>query len=146
MSVCMKGEVDLQELIRQVKLNQRFREVGAIAAFLGVVRSTSATGEAVDHLELEAHEDKTEDDLAKISNEIKESPGVVEVVIQHAVGVLEKGDPIMAVVVAGKSRTDVFPALIDAVERAKREARIWKKEVLSSGQSYWVSNERAVEK
>lgn len=139
MSICTKGEVDLQELIRQVKLNQRFREVGAIAAFLGVVRSTSATGEAVDHLELEAHEGKTEDDLAKISDEIKERPGVVEVLMQHAVGVLEKGDPIMAVVVAGRSRRDVFPALVDAVERAKEEARIWKKEVLSSGQSYWVS-------
>lgn len=136
----------MQELIRQVKLNQRFREVGAIAAFLGVVRSTSATGEAVDRLELEAHEGKTEDDLAKISDDIAERPGVVEVLMQHAVGVLERGDPIMAVVVAGRSRTDVFPALIDAVERAKKEARIWKKEVLSSGQSHWVSYQRAAQK
>jgi molybdopterin synthase catalytic subunit len=45
----------------------------------------------------------------------------------------------MAVLVAGRSMKDVFPALVEAVERTKTSVPIWKKEFLSSGKSYWVS-------
>lgn len=139
MLICRKEELDLNELFQLIRTNQRFSEVGGIAAFIGVVRSTSADGEDVNHLQLEAYEDKTDDALTKICDEIKARPGIVEVLIRHAVGVLRQGELIMAVLVAGKSRGDVFPALIEAVERTKKEAPIWKKEVLSSGRSYWVS-------
>ena len=40
--------------------------------------------------------------------------------------------------VAGRSRKNVFPALVEATERAKKEAAIWKKESLETGESYWV--------
>ncbi len=143
MSIRKKERLDLQELIREVRSCKRFHEVGGIAAFIGVVRSTSTDDEEVDHLELEAYEGKVDDALERISDEIRKRPGIVKVLIRHMVGKLEQGDLIMAVVVAGKSRKDVFPALIDAVERTKREAPIWKKEALSSGRSHWISGKRS---
>ena len=139
MVILRKGEPVLEEMLQLMRSSERFREVGGIAAFIGVVRSTSNEGEEVDHLELEAYEEKLDDALVKISNEIKERPGIVDVQIGHVVGNLEQGDLIMAVFVSGGSRKDVFPALIEAVERTKSEAPIWKKEVLSSGQSHWVN-------
>ena len=139
MSICEKGELDLREIIEQVISNKRFSEVGGIASFLGVVRSTSSKGEMVDHLEFEAYNGKVDEVLAKISEDIKKRPGIVEVLIRHVVGKLRQGELIMAVVVAGRSRRDVFPALAEAVERTKKEAPIWKKEVLSSGHENWVS-------
>ncbi len=141
MSVCKKEELDLRELIQEVRSNKRFSEVGGIASFIGVVRSTSSKGEIADHLEFEAYDGKVQDILVKISEDIKKRPGIVEVLIRHAVGTLEQGELVMAVVVAGRSRKDVFPALAEAVERTKKEAPIWKKEVLSSGQANWVSYE-----
>ena len=139
MSICEKGELDLRKIIEEVMSNKRFSEVGGIASFLGVVRSTSSKGEKADHLEFEAYNGKVDEVLTKISEDIKKRPGIVEVLIRHVVGKLRQGELIMAVVVAGKSRVDVFPALAEAVERTKKEAPIWKKEVLSSGQANWVS-------
>ncbi len=141
MSICKKGELDLRKIIEEVMSNKRFSEVGGIASFLGVVRSTSSKGEKADHLEFEAYNGKVDEVLTKISEDIKKRPGIVEVLIRHVVGKLRQGELIMAVVVAGKSRVDVFPALAEAVERTKKEAPIWKKEVLSSGHANWVSYE-----
>jgi len=134
-----KGELRLEDLLEQVRTHERFKEVGGIAVFLGVTRSTSANGEPVSHLELEAYESKAEEAMTSIAEDISSRNGIVDVHIHHVVGKLNQGDLIMAVLVAGKSRKDVFPALAETVERTKSEVPIWKKEYLASGESYWVS-------
>jgi len=134
-----KCELSLQDLVKQVKAHKRFGDVGGIGIFIGVTRSSSAHGEPVSHLELEAYERKAEEAMASITDDISNRAGIVDVQIHHVVGKLEVGDLIMAVLVAGKSRKDVFPALIEAVERTKSSVPIWKKEFLLSGESYWVS-------
>jgi len=49
------------------------------------------------------------------------------------------GEDVVYVVVAGRSREDVFPTLSETIERVKTEVPIFKKEKLSDGVSYWVS-------
>ena len=53
-------------------------------------------------------------------------------------GELEVGEDIVYIIVAGAHRDQVFKALRDAVERMKKEAAIWKKEITAS-EEYWVS-------
>ena len=137
-----KGEIGLDRLFEQLKAGERFEEVGGIGIFIGVTRGTSADGKPVSHLEFEAYEGKAEEAMSVIADEISNRNGIAEVLIHHVTGKLNKGDLIMAVVVAGRSRKDVFPALIEAVERTKDTVPIWKKEFLTSGESYWVSEER----
>jgi len=134
-----KDELRLEDLLDRVKVHERFKDVGGIGIFIGVTRSTSANGEPVSHLELEAYEGGAEEAMASIAEDIASRTGIVDVLIHHVVGKLEQGELIMAVLVAGKSRKDVFPALIEAVERTKSTVPIWKKEYLTSGESYWVS-------
>jgi molybdopterin synthase catalytic subunit len=134
-----KGEIGLDRLLEKLKASERFGEVGGIGVFIGVTRSTSADGKPVSHLEFEAYEGKAEEAMSVIADEISNRSGIAEVLIHHVTGKLNKGDLIMAVAVAGRSRKDVFPALIEAVERTKDTVPIWKKEVLTSGESYWVS-------
>jgi len=67
-------------------------------------------------------------------------PGIVDVRIHHVIGELEVGEDIVYVVVAGGHRSEVFEVLREAVERMKREAAIWKKEITDRGE-YWVSGE-----
>jgi len=129
----------LQDLLDQVKSHERFKDVGGIGIFIGVTRSSSAEGEPVSHLELEAYESKAEEAMESIADDIAARNGIVDVLIHHVLGKLEQGELIMAVLVAGRSRKDVFPALIEAVERTKSTVPIWKKEFLISGESYWVS-------
>ncbi|MEM3174113.1 MAG: molybdenum cofactor biosynthesis protein MoaE, partial [Candidatus Bathyarchaeia archaeon] len=76
--------------------------------------------------------------LEEIAKELLERPGIVDVRIHHIVGELEVGEDIVYIIVAGDHREAVFRAPKDAVERMKKEAAIWKKEITDRGE-YWVS-------
>ncbi|MEM2901512.1 MAG: molybdenum cofactor biosynthesis protein MoaE [Candidatus Bathyarchaeia archaeon] len=116
-------------------------EVGAVACFFGVVRGYAKSGEAVRKLETEAYREVAEEAFNRIAEDVKKKHGVREVYIGHVTGSLNVGDLIMAVAVAGSSRSEVFPALEDTVEMVKSEAAIWKKEYLRKGEEYWVTGE-----
>ncbi len=133
-----KGEISIPDLIELIRSNKRFKEVGAIASFFGIVRGTSQEGKEVKGLKMEAYEEKAEKVFSSIAEEMKKRPGIVEVLIHHVTGHLELGNLIFVVMVAGGNRKDVFPTLVETVERVKKEATIWKKETLGTGESYWV--------
>jgi molybdopterin synthase catalytic subunit len=48
-------------------------------------------------------------------------PGIIDVQVEVSKGALNVGDEIMAVVIGGDTRDHVFPALISAVDRIKKE-------------------------
>ncbi|MHA1238156.1 MAG: molybdenum cofactor biosynthesis protein MoaE [Candidatus Odinarchaeia archaeon] len=138
-AIFRKGELTFGQLLDEFRANPDIKKAGAIAAFIGVVRGVTKSGEKVVKLELEAWEEKANETLTKICEDLCKRPGIVDVAIRHAVGELEVGDDIVYVIVAGAHRDQVFPVLVEAVNRYKKEAEVWKKEYLSSGVSYWVS-------
>lgn len=132
-----EGQLSIQSILEFIKGNERFDEVGGIGCFFGFVKKFVKNKE-VKGLELEAYEEKAKEIFSEISEEIRKRPGIIDVAIHHVVGKLKISDLIFVVIVSGKSRKDIFPALVEAVERAKREATIWKKEEVVTGESYWV--------
>jgi molybdopterin synthase catalytic subunit len=69
-----------------------------------------------------------------IIRDIKGLPGILEVLIETNEGHLQVGDEILAVAVAGDLRENVFPALIETVNRLKKEASK-RKELFTSRQN-----------
>ncbi len=123
-----KGSLSLQDIIDAMKKEVDFRKAGAIATFVGVVRGNTEKGEKVQRLTLEAYEDKANEVLANICNDLRKRLGIVDVQIHHLLGEFDVGEDLVYVLVAGSHRRDVFPVLEEAVERYKREALIFKKE------------------
>jgi len=109
--------MDMNKMIESLKARPDFHEMGMIASHLGVVRGTSLNGQKVKSIEIRYDSNK----LANIASEIKEMPGIVDVLIETRDGLLNVGDDIMAVVVGGDTREHVFPALVDTVNRIKAE-------------------------
>lgn len=103
-----------------------------------MVRGLTHDGDKVNHLDFEIYKEKVKESFATIAKETVDKHKVATVFIHHVSGKVKVGDLIMAVAVAGRSRKNVFPALIETVERVKKEAPIWKKETLEDGTSYWV--------
>jgi len=138
-----KGSLNVNDVIESIKSHEDFSKAGAIGLFIGVVRGeTLESGEKVEKLTLEAYEEKADEVLGKICDELTQKPGIVDVQIHHLTGEFKVGDDLVYVAVAGSHRTQVFPVLQEAVERYKSEAPIFKKEQVSSekGKSeYWVS-------
>ncbi|MGB9959120.1 MAG: molybdenum cofactor biosynthesis protein MoaE [Candidatus Bathyarchaeales archaeon] len=138
-----KGSFSLQSLIEMVKKEENFKKAGAIAVFVGVVRGENEDGEKVQKLEIEAYEEKANEVLSTICQELKKREGIVDVQIHHFLGEFSVGEDLVYVLVAGSHRENVFPVLREAVERYKKEAPLFKKEFVVSGKgeakAYWVA-------
>ena len=138
-----KEEVSLADLITDVRNGSDVYEAGAIGCFVGIVRGVAKDGGKVRKLECEAHKKAAVGSLSKITSDILNRPGVIDIRIHHNIGELRVGDEIVYIVVAGKHREDVFKALRDAMDRVKKETPIWKKEYSNLGE-YWVSEVEGV--
>ena len=123
-----KGTFFLHNLLRSVRDKPNFHKAGALAVFVGVVRGETSGGETVKRLKLEAYEEKANEILEKICEDLRKREGVIDVQIHHFVGEFDVGEDLVYVVVAGAHRQNVFPVLEEAVERYKGEAPIFKKE------------------
>lgn len=110
--------VRIEKLIQKMKSHPRSADMGMVATHLGLVRGTSLDGRAVTGLEVSFDQER----LAKIIQDIKRMDGVIDVAVEVSGGCLAVGDEIMAVAVGGDTRENVFPALVAAVDRIKREA------------------------
>jgi len=135
-----KGEISLMDLLNKIKMNKDLEKAGAIMVFIGIVRGIGVKGGKVKKLRLEAYKEQAEESLEKIAKEILEKPGIVDVRLHHFVGELNVGEDIVYISVAGGHRNEVFEALREAIDRMKKEAAIWKKEITDLGE-YWVSGE-----
>ncbi len=145
-----KGTFTVQEAIENIKKDPDYCKAGAIGLFIGVVRGeTLESGKGkVEGLTIEAYEQKANQVLNKISNELTQKPGIVNVQIHHLLGDFKVGDDLVYVAVAGSHRGDVFPVLQEAVERYKSEVPVFKKERIINKQGkaseYWVNEKHDI--
>ncbi len=133
-----KDEVNLTDILFSLKNHPEIQEVGSILTFTGIVRNTSKDGKLISRLEIDAYEELANQSINKICKEIKEIPGVIDVIIIHFKGTFEIKDELVHVIIASSHREEGFKALRLAVERYKKEIAVWKKEVFLDGSSEWV--------
>jgi molybdopterin synthase catalytic subunit len=109
--------MDINRMIRELKHHPEYTRMGMIATHLGVVRETSLDGRGVAGVVVGFDEGAIENVIRDTEN----MPGIVAVRVETASGELAVGEEIMAVVVGGDTREHVFPALMTAVDRIKKE-------------------------
>lgn len=126
----------LKSLIKKVRSHPEIDKAGAIGSFTGIVRGVTANLQT-QFLEFEEYSELAKQKMEEICSELKEKEGIVEVVMHHRTGILYKGEDIVYVVVAASHRKQLFPVLMEAIERLKREVPIWKKEHTLEGE-WWV--------
>ena len=122
----------LEEVVRAVGGESQ----GGVVTFTGVVRRESR-GKRIVRLEYEAYRPMAERKLAEIGAGIAaEWPGA-RVAIVHRVGKLAVGEVAVVIAASAPHRAEAFAACREAIERLKREAPIWKKEVGEDGEE-WI--------
>jgi molybdopterin synthase catalytic subunit len=110
--------MDINNMIERIKAHPAYKNVGMIASHYGIVRSFSRDGRRVTGMDVHFNDGK----IREIIDDTRSRPGIVEVLIDTKRGRLTVGEEFMAVVIAGDTRDNVFPALFDAVNRLKAEA------------------------
>jgi molybdopterin converting factor subunit 1 len=123
--------VALSEVVEAVRSPGR----GAVVTFQGDVRADTR-GRRVVRLEYEAYLPMAERVLEQIAAEVGREHGAA-VAIAHRVGHLAPGEAAVVIACASPHRTPAFRACEATIERLKREAPIWKREVFDDGTA-WV--------
>jgi MoaE-MoaD fusion protein len=124
--------LSLDDVIRAVEGPDR----GGIVTFTGAVRRHGQRTDVI-RLEYEAYAEMAEQVLTDIADEIeREWPGT-HVAIHHRVGTLAVGEAAVAIAVAAPHRAEAFEACRAAIDRLKRRAPIWKKEIGETGEE-WI--------
>ncbi len=136
MALIQPDRYTLQALVRKIQKDPSIKKAGAIGTFTGIVREI-AESEKTSRLDFEKYEPEATKILDKIRKEIKHKEGIQEVLIHHKTGVIKAGEDIVYIVIAAAHRTELFPALSEAIERIKAEAPIWKKE-FTEKEEFWV--------
>ena len=132
---------DISELIRNIK--KKSKDIGAIVAFIGVVRESSR-GHKVLKLYYEAQKEIAKEVLRDLLASIKKKHKLIDVAIEHKIGYAEVGEEVLHVVCAAKHRSEAISALEELIDRLKTEVPIWKKEITTM-KEYWVKEPRPPE-
>ncbi len=111
-------------------------EAGAVASFLGVVRSTVAR--PIVGLELEHYPGMTERSLGRIAGEAVGRFGLLGCTVVHRVGVLAPGEGIVLVLAAAGHRRAALDGVGFLIDWLKTDAPFWKREHLTDGRRVWV--------
>ncbi len=144
--VYLAHDEDSNQIISDVLnfLNQNIEEdTGATLVFIGTVRKLNK-GEIVEYLKYEDAGEITLKIFEEIASDVQRKPGVRRVIGVHYVGTRKPGDVTLVLGVSGISRKDVFPALIEFIERVKSELPIWKTEQTTRGERYILGGDNIV--
>jgi len=112
-------------------------QAGAVASFLGVVRSTPER--PIVALTLEHYPAMTHSALAGIAAEAKNRFDLLGCVVIHRVGRLLPGAPIVLVLTAASHRQAALDGTGFLIDWLKTAAPFWKKEELANGTAAWVA-------
>jgi len=123
--------LDLAEVVDAVASPDR----GGLVTFRGDVRGLSH-GKQVLRLEYEAYVPMAERKLEEIGREVGDAHGAVVAVV-HRVGALAPGEAAVVIAASAPHRAPAFRACEEVIERLKKDAPIWKREVYEDG-SEWV--------
>jgi molybdopterin synthase catalytic subunit len=110
--------MDINRMIMKLRRHPESAKIGMIATHLGLVRASSRKGDDVTCIEVAFDHER----IRSVVEDARKLKGVIEVLVDTNEGRLKVGDEIMAVAVAGDIRENVFPVLIQTVDRLKAEA------------------------
>jgi MoaE-MoaD fusion protein len=126
------GPLDVGAVLREVE----DPEAGAVASFVGTVRSCSR-GRDVVHLEYEAYEEMAEEMLGQLAAALTERHGLCAAAIHHRLGRVDIGEASVVIAVSAPHRTAALDACREAIETLKTTIPLWKKEVYAGGEE-WI--------
>ena len=133
-----KGAITLEDLIELIRKKSNIDRAGAIVTFTGIVRREKEDGKQVKRLKIDSYKEMAEKILNKITNEEKKD-GIIDIQIAHLIGDFSTGEDLVYVVIMGAHRQECFQTLERVVDRYKNEAPFWKKEILETGEEFWIS-------
>jgi molybdopterin synthase catalytic subunit len=107
----------VDEWLKEIKENCDPESLGMILVHNGIVKGTSKNGKSIKSIKLSCDKDALDCCVQKLKK--REGITMIKVWINH--GILNIGDNIIYLFIAGRFRTDVLPVLRDLLSTVKSE-------------------------
>lgn len=132
----------LVKIVDQVDLNEAYQylqspSAGGLDLFIGTVRN-HAQGKEVVKLVFEAYAPMALKEMQKIAQRAQQQWPIEKLVMLHAVGEKQVGEPVVIIGVASAHREAAFTACRFLIDELKKTVPIWKKEYYQDN-SVWVN-------
>ncbi len=116
-------------------------DIGAHSMFMGQVRADVINQQTVSAIDYEAYESLANETFHQIREAAFEAYDLTCMHIYHSLGLVNVGEMSLFVFTSAPHRRAAIEACDYIVERIKKEAQVWGKEIFSSGESVWKSNQ-----
>lgn len=124
--------IDSRALVQKLQAD----DDGAVIVFEGVVRNHTGDRKTL-FLDYEGYAPLAVKTMQQIGRELREKHDIHKVGIIHRVGRLELQEASVSIVVTSAHRQAAYDASLEAINRLKKVAPIWKKEHFEDGE-VWV--------
>ncbi len=111
-------------------------QYGAIASFLGTVRSPNA-GQDIVYIDYQGYEAMIFKQMEIITKELRANYSLGKIVIAHRLGRLKPGEVSIAIFISSQHRHEALEACHAGIDRSKELLPVWKYEV-SDKNTAWV--------
>jgi MoaE-MoaD fusion protein len=111
-------------------------EYGAVASFLGTVRSPNL-GENVVYIDYEGYESMIYTQMKVVAATLRNSLALGHLVLAHRLGKMVPGEASIAIVASSKHRKEALTACQQGLELCKERLPVWKHEATDVGKQ-WV--------
>ena len=137
----IKGSISsgfIAETISNLSTNT---SIGAYDIFLGQIRADKINDKEVIAIDYSAHETMAMNNFNQIIEDTLLKFELIDAQIHHSLGKVFKGEICLFVIVAAGHRKTVFKAIEYIVERIKKEAPIYGKELFEDKTHVWKVNQ-----
>lgn len=136
-----EGPVTPGQVAAEITNLAKRKDCGGHSIFLGQVRDDLSEGKRVSAIEYSAYEEMVKDETEKIKKIIfNEFSDVLEILMIHAVGIVNTGEISLFVLVSAGHRDHAIRACRETVELIKDRLPVWKKEIFEDFTHRWPEN------
>lgn len=140
-NVFRQGAIPPEFISDSIAKHQSKTAIGAHSIFLGQIRADQVEGKTVTAIEYTAHEEMANQILHDIREATFDTFDLTCMHIYHSLGHVAVGEICLFVFVSAPHRKVVFEALEHLVERIKKEAPIFGKEIFEDQTHQWKVNQ-----
>jgi molybdopterin synthase catalytic subunit len=139
-SVWVEGPVSPAFIADSIAKHSSMQDIGAHSIFLGQVRRDRIGAQEVCAIEYSAYAEMADPVFHRIREDMFAKYQLNCLHVYHSLGTVAAGEICLFVFTSSPHRRDAIDACNELVERIKKEAPVWGKEIFAEGGHQWKQN------
>lgn len=139
-NVFIDGPVSPAFIADSIEKHNKKTAIGAHSIFLGQVRNDKNGDREVTAIEYTAYREMAEEKFNEIREDAFKTFPLICMHIYHSLGLVKAGEISLMVFTSSIHRKDAIDACREIVERIKKEAPVWGKEIFTDDNTRWKIN------